>query len=113
MTFIITTSKMTNQYKLMIYFAHSTLVMYSGSIYSRKKMNVSEFRKWNKEVIKTVFDEGLSIMNYELSYEQVSRACLVFLQTKYFPQTIKETKRMNVLLGFLKRIYVWIVSILK
>lgn len=85
-------SILSDKYRLMIYFAHSTLVMYSADIVSHNKMTVSEFLKQNKTVCKRVFDEGLSIMNYELSYEQMNRACYVYLQSKYFPQSIKNTE---------------------
>jgi len=81
---------MSQQYKLMIYFAHSTLVIYSKTIVSNDKMNVAAFRKKNKDVIHRVFEEGLSIMKYELSYEQMNAACLVFLQSKHFPLSVKE-----------------------
>ena len=43
----------------MIYFAHSTLVIYSKTIVSTDKMTVYEFMEENKDVIKRVFDEGL------------------------------------------------------
>ena len=46
-------------YRLMIYFAHSTLVIYSKTIVSTDKMTVYEFMEENKDVIKRVFDEGL------------------------------------------------------
>ena len=83
---------MSDKYKLMIYFAHSTLVMYSKTIVSHDKMTVNEFREANKDVIQRVFDEGLSIMNYELSHEQLSRACHVYLQSKYHPSSVYETE---------------------
>jgi len=83
---------LSNLYRLMIYFAHSTMAMYAADIVCHDKMSVAEFREQNKDVCQRVFDEGLSIMNYELSYEQVSRACQVYLQTKYFPQSVKNSK---------------------
>ena len=49
-----------------------------------------EFMNKNKDVIKRVFDEGLSIMKYELSCNQMEAACLVFLQSKYFPSSVNE-----------------------
>lgn len=79
---------MTDKYKLMIYFAHSTLVMYSETIVSHEKMSVGEFTDQNKDVTERVFKEGLSIMNYELSHHQISKACLVYLQSKYFPSSV-------------------------
>ena len=83
---------LTPMYRLMIYFAHSTMVMYSSDIVCNNKMTVAEFKEQNEGVCKRVFDEGLSIMNYELSTEQVSRACYVYLQSKYFPQSVKNSK---------------------
>lgn len=80
------------KYRLMIYFAHSTLVIYSKDIISHFNMSVNEFREQNKDIINRVFDEGLSIMEYELSYHQISTACLVYLQSKYYPSSVKETK---------------------
>lgn len=77
-------------YRLMIYFAHSTLVIYSKTIVSHDKMSVGEFMEQNKDVIKRVFDEGLSIMNYELSHRQMCKASLVYLQAKYFPSSVYE-----------------------
>lgn len=74
----------------MIYFAHSTLVMYSKTIKSHDKMSVGEFMEQNKDEIKRVFDEGISIMEYELSHNQMQKACLVYLQAKYFPSSINE-----------------------
>ena len=80
------------KYRLMIYFAHSTMVIYSKTIISNEKMSVGEFMEQNKDVIKRVFDEGLTIMEYELSHEQMSRASLVYLQAKHFPSSILETE---------------------
>ncbi len=76
----------------MIYFAHSTLVIYSKDIISHEKMSASEFMEKNKDITKRVFDEGLSIMEYELSHNQIVKACLVYLQSKYFPSSTKETE---------------------
>ena len=79
-------------YRMMIYFAHSTIVMYSKTIETHDKMSVGEFMDQNKEVLKRVFDEGLSIMNYELSHEQMCKASLCYLQSKHFPQSVFETE---------------------
>ena len=76
----------------MIYFAHSTLVMYSKDIVSHDKMSAGEFMEQNKDITKRVFDEGLSIMEYELSDNQIAKACLVYLQSKYFPLSVKDTE---------------------
>lgn len=79
-----------NHYKLMIYFAHTTMVIYSKTIISHEKMTAYEFMEENKDVIKRVLDEGLSIMNYELSHNQLATASLVYLQSKYFPSSVYE-----------------------
>lgn len=84
--------KLSPKYRLMIYFAHSTMVIYSKTIISNEKMTVGEFMEQNKDVIKRVFDEGLTIMEYELSHHQMERASLVYLQAKHFPSSIMETK---------------------
>ncbi len=81
-----------NKYKLMIYFAHSTMVIYSKSIISHKNMTVGEFIKNNDDVIKRVFDEGHSIMNYELSHNQMCKAVLLYLKSKYQPTLVSETE---------------------
>ncbi len=46
---------MDKKYRLMIYFAHSTLVMYSKDIVSHDKMSVGEFMEQNKESGKPFF----------------------------------------------------------
>ena len=83
-------SRPSSQYRLMIYFAHSTMVMYAKTIVSHEKMSTGEFMEQNKDVIKRVFDEGLSIMEYELSHHQLERASLVYLHAKYFPSSVYE-----------------------
>jgi len=47
---------MSDNYKLMIYFAHSTLVMYSKTIISHDKMSAGDFMEQNKDVVKRVFN---------------------------------------------------------
>ncbi len=83
---------MSKRYRLMIYFAHSTLVMYSKTIVSHEKMSAGEFMDVNSDVVKRVFDEGLSIMEYELSHNQIAKACLVYLQSKHFPTSVYKTE---------------------
>ena len=83
---------MSTTYRLMIYFAHSTMVMYEGTIKSHKLMTVGEFYEVNKDVMVRVFEEGLNIMNYELSNWQMGKACIVYLQSKYYPQSVYKTE---------------------
>jgi hypothetical protein len=85
-------SILSDKYRLMIYFAHSTMVMYSKTIETHEKMSVGEFMDKNTEIMKRVFDEGLSIMNYELSSNQMQKAALVYLQSKHFPSSVFETE---------------------
>lgn len=84
--------RMSAQYRLMIYFAHSTMVLYSKTIVHNPEMTTEEFYKANEEVCTRVFDEGLNIFNYELSYHQVMAACQVYLSAIYHPQSVKEQK---------------------
>lgn len=78
------------KYRVMIYFAHSTMVMYAKTIISHDTMKLEDFMEQNKDVIKRVFDEGLSVMEYELSHHQLERASRVYLQCKYFPSSVYE-----------------------
>jgi len=79
-------------YRLMTYFCHSTMVIYESDIICECNMSIPDFRDKNKDVIKRVFDEGLSIMNYEISHNQMDRAILTYLHVKYKPQSTKNTK---------------------
>jgi len=83
---------MSKKYRLMIYFAHSTMVLYSKTIQTHMKMTVSEFIEENKDVIKRVFDEGMGIFNYELSHEQMARASYCYLSSLYNPQSVNNTE---------------------
>lgn len=79
-------------YRLMIYFAHSTMTIYSKTIKCEQSMSVNDFRNANEKVVKRVFDECKSIFNYELSYEQMSRAILVYFACKFRPQSVDEAE---------------------
>ena len=85
-------SKMSDKYKLMVYFAHSTMVLYSKTIKSHKKMTAGEFVDKNPEIMQRVYDEGISIMHYELSELQMGMAVKFYLQSKYFPTSVFETE---------------------
>ena len=91
----IKTESFSDKYKLMIYFAHSTLVIYSKSIVCDSKTTVEEFKAQNKDVIKRVFDEGLSIFNYELSAEQMDRAIIVYGKSLFTPLDVTKTEVYN------------------
>ncbi|MBX4192032.1 hypothetical protein KW798_00915 [Candidatus Parcubacteria bacterium] len=78
----------------MIYFAVATLHFYRSDIKAvRGPQTPSEFRERNKDVVQRVFDEGLSLFKYELSYEQVDRAIVAYLAEG---QKVAETKPATV-----------------
>jgi len=66
---------MSEQYRLMIYFAVATFHFYRNDIIP---LEVGErygvFAEKNKAVIKRVCDEALTLFQYELSDEQIGRA---------------------------------------
>ena len=80
------------KYRLMIYFAHSTMVMYSKDIKCDEKMSLEEFINLNPDLIKRISDESISIFEYELSYNQILAAIHVFLNSKYKPSSVSETE---------------------
>jgi len=77
-------------YRLMIYFAHSTMVMYGAK--SLANQTPEQFYTMNGDIMKRVFQEGLNIMEYELSHNQIMSACSVFLMSKYKPQDVTDTE---------------------
>lgn len=79
-------------YRLMIYFAHSTMVFYRKSIIIHEKMTVDEFLEVNKAVCERVFKEGIEIFNYELSHMQMSKAAAVYITAKYSPQSVEDSE---------------------
>ena len=71
---------MTEQYRLMVYFAVATLHFYRADIAAvRGPQTPGEFAATNKDVIKRVLDEALNLFNYELSHEQISRAVVAYM----------------------------------
>lgn len=85
-------TNLSEMYRLMIYFAHSTLCIYSKTIICNKNMSINDFRNSNEAVCKRVFDEARTIFNYELSYEQMSRAINVYFITQFNPESVLNTK---------------------
>lgn len=79
-------------YRLMIYFAHSTMMLYDKDMRSNETTTPETFYILNKDVMHRVFDEGISIMNYELSHNQMMKACYCYLSGKYKPQSVYETE---------------------
>ncbi len=71
---------LSDQYKLMVYFAVATLHFYRADIVAvRGPKTAGEFAERNKDVIKRVCDEALNLFNYELSHEQVGRAVIAYM----------------------------------
>ncbi len=71
---------MSEQYRLMIYFAVATLHLYrAGIVVVRGRQTPVDFATRNKDVIKRVCDEALNLFGYELSQEQVDRAIVAYL----------------------------------
>lgn len=79
------------KYKSMIYFAVATFFFYSKNIIYTKEIDVNLFRENNPELVKRIFDECLSVMNYELSNNQVDTAILAYLQSYVKPQSVHDT----------------------
>jgi hypothetical protein len=75
----------------MTYFAHSTMHLYSGEMVTVKGMSPETMYNLNSDIMHRVFEEGLSIMNYELSNLQMMKACYCYLQSKYNPQMVSES----------------------
>ena len=89
-------TNLSEMYRLMIYFAHSTLVIYSKTIKCKENMSINDFRNQNRDVIKRVSDEAKGIFNYELSYEQINRAIHVYFITKFNPSSVLDTATFEV-----------------
>ena len=81
---------MSKRYRGMIYFAVATLHLYRGSIVAvRGPQTPEQFWERNKELVKRVCDEALTLFAYELSSEQINRAIWAYLQPG---QVVSETK---------------------
>lgn len=79
-------------YRLMIYFAHSTMMIYDADMESDGNTTPEELYEGNKSIMDRVFEEGKNIMNYELSYGQMIKACHTYLSAKYRPLSVYETE---------------------
>ena len=74
-------------YKLMIYFAVSTMHMNQKDVKISKEMTIDEFSNANKEMISLVLAEAISIFHYELSYNQLHTAIQVFMKNYLEPDS--------------------------
>ena len=79
-------------YRAMIYFAVATFFFYSKDIICDENTNIESFRKDNPELVKRIFDETLSVMEYELSWNQVDTAIHAFLASWNNPQSVHNTE---------------------
>ena len=82
-------------YRLMIYFAHSTICFYEKDIKYHEGITVHEVKNLNPKIIQRVFDEGLSIMNYELSGLQINKAVEAYVSNKLQSKSVEETLPYN------------------
>jgi hypothetical protein len=87
---------LSEMYRLMIYFAHSTLCIYSKTINCKQSMSINDFINSNEAVCKRVFKEAKSIFNYELSYDQMNCAINVYFITHFNPSSVLETETFEV-----------------
>ena len=71
-------AKMSDLYRLMIYFAVATLYFYRSDIDPRCK-TVTEFVEKNRAIIDRVCDEAETLFSYELSHFQITRAIQAYL----------------------------------
>lgn len=85
-------SNTSKNYRAMIYFAVATFFFYSKDIICDEHTNVEIFREKNPELVKRIFDECLTVMEYELSMNQVDTAIVAFIQSKRNPQSVHETE---------------------
>lgn len=83
-------------YRLMIYFAHSTLIIYSKDIICKESMSINDFRNVNEKLINRVYDEAKSIFDYDLSCDQISKAIHVYFIAKFKPSSVLNTEVFEV-----------------
>ncbi len=83
---------MSEKYKLMIYFAVTTMLIYKKDTVLESDMSPYSFYKKNPELMKRVFEEGVNIYNYEMSHNQIMKACYIYLSAEYNPTSVHETE---------------------
>lgn len=84
--------KMSDTYTQMIYVAVATMHLYSKNIVVSHGMTVEQFRENYSKLCKRVFDEVLSIYNYELSFEQMNRSIYAYMSGVIAPQDVDKTE---------------------
>lgn len=71
---------MSEQYRLMVYFAIATIHFYRDDlVILDKKATIEEIVSANSKLIKRVNEEAQNLFNYELSHEQICRAFYSYL----------------------------------
>jgi len=78
-------------YRAMEYVAIATFLFYSDGI-DTDCTTTTEFREKNPEVVQRVFEETLSVFNYELSWYQVDAAILGYVTAIKKPLNVKNTE---------------------
>lgn len=69
-----------DKYRLMVYFAVGTLHFYRQDIVPiGEGESFGSFAEKNRDVIRRVCDESLSLFNYELSHNQIGMAVKAYL----------------------------------
>ncbi len=78
---------MSRKYRMMIYFVVATLHLYRNEIKECK--DPEEFRTKNQPILTRVFDEGLTVFNYELSDMQMGKGVVAYMAKG---QNVSDTK---------------------
>lgn len=71
--------KMSEKYRLMIYFAVATLHFYRNDIHPVIGLDVDRFVKLNEDLLVRIAQEGVNAYSYELSARQLACACAAYL----------------------------------
>jgi len=82
---------MPRYYTLMIFFVVAQLHVYAKSLVDDPAWSTEEFHTRNREVTLRIHADGLLIVHYELSYNQLMKGITMYRQAKHFPHTIQET----------------------
>jgi S-adenosylmethionine synthetase len=82
--------------KMMIYFAHTSLCIYSKTINCKITMSIDNFRNANEEVIKKIQKEAKRIFNCELTCEQINRAIDIYFIVQFSPLSATEDEIFEV-----------------
>lgn len=84
-----------DEYKLLVYFAHSRLMIYNASIISNQLMTAEEFMEKNKLVFERVTKDCKFLFGKELYNDQLKKAAISYIKSKYSPASIKDNEIFN------------------